>query len=89
VTRGAEGCLLVSGDQAVDVSGLSVQVVDTVGAGDAFNAAMSLGFLFELDLNSIACFSNEMGGLVASHAGAMPELDDRIAELKSQYGLML
>jgi fructokinase len=41
VTLGADGALVVSGDDAVPVSSPPVEVVDTIGAGDAFTA----GFL--------------------------------------------
>ena len=45
VTRGRDGALAVAGDMCVDVPSETVEVVDTVGAGDAFNA----GLLFELE----------------------------------------
>jgi len=50
VTRGAEGSVLVRGDDLVEVSGISVTVADTIGAGDTFmgaliDALMGLGAL--------------------------------------------
>jgi fructokinase len=39
VTRGANGAVAGSGDGFVDVPGIRVAVVDTVGAGDSFGAA--------------------------------------------------
>ena len=39
VTRGANGAVAGSGDGFVDVPGIRVTVVDTVGAGDSFGAA--------------------------------------------------
>ena len=45
VTRGANGAMLVSGEAVSDLPGRRVEVVDTVGAGDAFTAAMTLGLL--------------------------------------------
>ena len=38
VTRGANGCLAISRAEVIDVPGIVVQVVDTVGAGDSFTA---------------------------------------------------
>ena len=39
VTRGEKGAVAASGDTFVDVAGVPVTVVDTVGAGDSFGAA--------------------------------------------------
>jgi fructokinase len=39
VTRGADGAVAGSGNRFVDVPGIRVTVVDTVGAGDSFGAA--------------------------------------------------
>jgi fructokinase len=40
VTRGEHGAVAASGDGFVDVAGIAVAVVDTVGAGDSFGAAL-------------------------------------------------
>lgn len=40
VTRGGEGALAFTGGEPVSVPGRKVQVVDTVGAGDTFHAAL-------------------------------------------------
>jgi fructokinase len=40
VTRGENGAVAGSSDGAVDVAGIPVEVVDTVGAGDSFGAAL-------------------------------------------------
>jgi fructokinase len=40
ITRGAEGAFGISADAEVRVSAPAVQVVDTIGAGDAFGAAL-------------------------------------------------
>jgi fructokinase len=39
VTRGADGAVASSGNGLIDVRGIRVNVVDTVGAGDSFGAA--------------------------------------------------
>jgi fructokinase len=39
VTRGKNGAVAASGDSFVDVAGIPVAVVDTIGAGDTFGAA--------------------------------------------------
>ncbi len=73
VTRGDQGCAILKGDDYVEVPGIHVNVVDTVGAGDAFAAA----FLHGLNKNwpplEIGNFANRLGALVASRAGGVPE----------------
>jgi hypothetical protein len=43
LTRGAEGAMLLGSEVVVECSGTPVAVKGTVGAGDAFTAAMALG----------------------------------------------
>ncbi|QLL08253.1 carbohydrate kinase family protein [Mycobacterium vicinigordonae] len=43
VTRGADGALVVTGDETIEVPAYPVDVVDTTGCGDAFSAGFILG----------------------------------------------
>lgn len=45
VTRGAQGALLVSAADVIEVPALRVDVVDTTGCGDAFSAGFLVGLL--------------------------------------------
>lgn len=73
VTLGAHGCaLLVSGEYA-EARGHAVDVVDTVGAGDAFAAAFLHGLIRQWSARDIAVFGNRIGALVASRHGAIPD----------------
>lgn len=81
VTRGAAGCLLVTTDEVISLPGRAVTVVDTVGAGDAFSAALIYGRLTGWPLRRTAEFANQLGALVASHPGAMPVLKGELASL--------
>ena len=47
VTRGAEGALLLDGDDVVRVPAVDVDPVDTTGAGDAFTAGLIHAWLLE------------------------------------------
>ena len=85
ITRGGDGCLLVCKNETVDVAGLPVQVVDTVGAGDAFTAALIQSRLAGWPLRRSGEFANRVGALVASRAGAMPVLTDEIAALRQEF----
>jgi len=72
VTMGSAGCALYSNNSLLTFGGYSVEVVDTVGAGDAFAA----GLLYGLDLGwspqRIASFANALGAMIASRRGATP-----------------
>ena len=73
VTCGADGCELLIGDEYVTAKGYPVEVVDTVGAGDAFAAAFVHGFAAGWPASEIADFANRVGAIVASRPGAIPK----------------
>ena len=52
VSLGGEGALLVRGGGTTAIPALDVDVVDTVGAGDALNGALAAGLAAGLDLDS-------------------------------------
>jgi fructokinase len=72
VTRGANGGLLCDRDNADEHSGFRVQIKDTVGAGDAFTAALVHGLLRQSPLAEMNDLANRMGAWVGSCSGAMP-----------------
>jgi fructokinase len=72
VTRGANGCRITTAAETVDVPGISVKVVDTVGAGDAFTAALLTQHLQGKPLAEAARFANAYAAVVASKAGGTP-----------------
>ena len=84
ITRGPDGCLLITTKEQVAEPGRRVQVVDAVGAGDAFSAALVCGMLWEWPLAAIARFANAVGGLVASRQGAMPDLGAEYQALRER-----
>jgi fructokinase len=51
-------------------------VLDTVGAGDAFTAAMTIGLLRGWKLDDINQHANEVAAFVCSQPGATPPLPD-------------
>lgn len=91
VTRGSLGCALLMGGQYIEAPGYPVQVVDTVGAGDAFAAAFVHGLGSGWPTPTIADFANRVGALVASRRGAIPDwtiaeanaLETRIGRLET------
>jgi fructokinase len=75
------------GGQYIEAPGYPVQVVDTVGAGDAFAAVFLHGLGNGWPTSMIADCANRVGALVASRRGAIP--DWTIAEasaLESKIG---
>lgn len=74
LTRGAHGSVLLAGGAWSEHSGLTVKVVDSVGAGDAFTAAMTLGLLVGRPLDDINRHANEVAAYVCSQPGATPVL---------------
>ena len=80
LTRGADGAILVSGEEVSENPGMEVEVQDTVGAGDAFTAAMALGWLRGEELDAINRFAVRIAGYVCSQSGATPVLPDKILD---------
>jgi len=72
VTRGNRGSLLVSGKVCDAHPGFQVKVADTVGAGDAFTAALVSEYLRGATLAEMNETANHVGAWVASEAGATP-----------------
>ncbi len=80
VTRGACGSLLASPAEYHEHSGLRITIKDTVGAGDAFAAALVHHYLRGAPLAAMNEAANTMGAWVASCSGAMPEPDLAVLE---------
>jgi fructokinase len=73
-TRGAEGSTLFNGVDWCDVPGIPAKVADTIGAGDSFTAAMTLGLLAGWNLEKLGTVANEIAAYVCSCAGGTPPL---------------
>jgi fructokinase len=78
VTCGGRGSMLVTREEWHRHPGIAVEVADTIGAGDAFTAAMTNSLLDcglrSPDLVAVNEASNRWGSWLASQMGAMPEL---------------
>lgn len=82
VTRGGKGALLNKEGAFYEHPGFSVQLADTIGAGDAFLAGLLSQLAEEADLQRALAFSSALGALVASRTGPCPDYDvSEIAEL--------
>ena len=78
ITRGGSGSLLVTAESQNEHPGFAIKVGDTVGAGDAFTAAMVHHALRGSSLGAMNAAANRMGAWVASQEGAMPPADPAI-----------
>ena len=72
VTGGAEGAWLWRRGTQWHHPGYEVEVADTVGAGDAFLAALLSGLLDGRDGEALLTIANRLGAYVASRDGAFP-----------------
>jgi fructokinase len=78
ITRGPAGSLLVTATSQHEHPGFSVKIADTVGAGDAFTAALVHHALRGSSLATMNAAANRMGAWVASQEGATPAADPAI-----------
>jgi fructokinase len=78
VTSGDQGSLLVQRAEWHEHPGIPVRVADTVGAGDAFTAALTHYMLRGADLATLNEAGNRWGAWVSSQVGAMPALPDGV-----------
>ena len=84
VKLGAEGALGVQGEQIVRVPSLPVAVVDTVGAGDNFDAGFLYGYLHGWPLERALRLGTVCGALSTRAAGGVagqPTLDEVLTYL--------
>jgi fructokinase len=72
-TRGADGAtLLGSTGERSELPAEPVKIVDTVGAGDAYTAALAIGLLDGAPLEKINTRGNQVAAFVCSQPGGTP-----------------
>jgi fructokinase len=84
LTSGPHGSLLYKAGRWSECAVRPIRVKDTVGAGDAFTAALAMGLLQRMDLEGINAAANEIARYVCSCAGATPPLPDPLRRLFSR-----
>ena len=84
VKRGPLGCAVIDGaipatlDDAFNGVGVKVEVLNVLGAGDAFNAGFLSGWLRGEDYDACCRYANACGALVVSRHGCAPAMPTRI-----------
>lgn len=84
---GGKGCSVITWETVFHIPSFKVNVVDTTGAGDAFNAGIIYGLIKNFDLKKTAILANAMGAYKCMWFGAktfpsFKNLLDTFPELK-------
>ena len=88
VTRGADGSVILDGDNRYDIKADAVEaVIDTTGAGDQYAAGVLTGYLRGLGWEASGRLGSLCAAEVISHYGARPETS--IKDLAAKAGLTL
>ncbi|MET0330252.1 MAG: 5-dehydro-2-deoxygluconokinase [Dyella sp.] len=86
IKRGAAGCSVIEGaiphhiEQAATYRGTRVEVLNVLGAGDAFMAGFLYGWLRDQPIERACAYANACGAMVVSRHGCAPAMPSR-AEL--------
>lgn len=87
ITRGANGSVIATATETQTHPGMRIELVDTVGAGDAFTAGLAIQMLAGAPLSSVSRAANGMGAWLASQCGAMPGISPEERDrLRREYG---
>jgi ribokinase len=70
VKRGESGCYVTDGRQSFDLPAEKVGVVDTTGAGDAFNAGFLYGLIKGKDIRECGLLGNKVASFCIKERGA-------------------
>ncbi len=79
VTLGKEGALLLDADGMRRIPGVAVDVVDTTGAGDAFNAGLAIALAEGRAIDAAVRYATCAGALACTRLGVIPALAHRAA----------
>ena len=79
ITCGSDGAVVIDGDTLSDIGGVSVEAVDTTGAGDAFAGGVLFGMTHGLGLAKSAKLGCHAGSRVVSAYG--PRLEEGLSDM--------
>ena len=85
IKLGEEGAMGFRNGQNIRVASIPVKVVDTVGAGDSFDAGFIYGYLNQWDLEKslqLACICGALSAQAQGGTSAQPRFDEAVAFLK-------
>ena len=90
IKHGGKGCYVSTVEKSFTMPGYKIQVVDSTGAGDAFDGAWVKGILEGWDLEKTASYANAVGALTATGLGAVdpiPTYMEAVKLIKEQDGI--
>ena len=81
MTLGEKGCYFANEKESFFINAFKLRepVLDTTGAGDAFNGALAVGLSKDLDIKEALTFANKVAAISTTKQGAaasMPSLED-------------
>lgn len=88
VTLGAEGCIFILDGRIDRQRALSVEVVDTTGAGDAFHGAWCYGVAAGWKTRDVIAFASVVASLNCRGLGgrtALPTLEEALAAVRANF----
>jgi len=71
VKLGEQGCRIYTEGETVESKGFEIDEVDPTGAGDAFSAALLVGWMEDMKIERMARFANAVGAKAVSEQGPM------------------
>ncbi len=77
VTMGEKGAMLLTDDHTEHIPGVAIEVVDTTGAGDAFNSGLAVALAEGRPLVEAVKYANCAGAIACTKLGVIPALGDR------------
>ncbi len=84
VTKGEEGSTLFYKDEVDDYKISASDIVDTLGAGDAFASVLCIGYLTGWELSKTNKLANEFANEICKIEGALPKTDEVYLKLKEK-----
>ncbi len=84
VTLGDEGAYLIKNDQVSHYKEKVNNIVDTVGAGDAYAAILAIGYISDWDLNRINKIASKFAASLCTIEGAIPANDNLYNKFREQ-----
>lgn len=87
VTRGKDGATLFENGKRYDYANQSVKILDSTGAGDAFSAILSLGFMQGIETFRINKLANDFALEVCMIEGALLKDEMIYEKFRNELGL--
>lgn len=89
VTMGRDGSMILTEAGLEEVPGVAVEVVDTTGAGDAFNSGLAVALAAGQPLADAVRYANCAGAIACTKLGVIPSMGTRVQVdefYKENYG---